>query len=321
MNQKLKTATKIILYYSPRVVKEKLSSIAAKREMEHALAVSRRTHVESDEVKRVLDCFTFDSDIMLHSSLINIGKIKGGAKYVTNTILEYVNIDAHTLLTSALPYRGSFASWLSEDRVFDVRSAPIAMGAINERIAKLDGAIRSIHPTHSVVAIGPRAKEYVGEHQFGLTPFSEHSPYYKLIANRAKVLLFGTKLNNMTLVHAIEDLLRDVHPRPVYEKREYDIRCIDYDGNELVVHTPVHSRYQGMFRDGMRIHDTLIEHGVMKSVPIGESEVSMVDCFGYAMTYLDCLAGGTSIYGKHKVTTQLLDKIEEVKFKLQQVSG
>lgn len=315
----IKIAQKIALYYAPEFLKNKISAMSAKRKMDQAMAIARRTRVDGDEIAQVLDRFTFDSDVMLHSSLINIGRVKGGAKLVTEAIINHVDVSRNTLLTSALPYRGSFASWLNNDMIFDVRTAPIAMGAINERIAMLDGAVRSVHPTHSVVALGPRAHYYVNEHNLGRTPFSVYSPYYKLIINHAKILLFGTKLNNMTLVHAIEDMLGDVHPRQVYEKKEYDIRCIDNAGNELMVHTPVHSRFQGIFRDGMRVHDMLVERGVMHSVPIGESEVSMVDCYGYTMTYLDCLANGISIYGNHKVTQRLIDKIDSIKQELESV--
>ena len=316
MNRNLKIAAKIALFYSPEFIRKRVAKSNAKHEIARALTIAHRTTVTQDEIADALNHFSFDSDIMLHSSLVNIGKIKGGAKGTTNTIINKIDISQHTLLISALPYRGNFASWLKEDWVFDVRTAPIAMGAINERIANMKEAYRSIHPTHSVVAIGAKAKEYTCEHHMGQTPFSSYSPYYKLIKNHGKVLLFGTKLNNMTLVHAIEDMLGEAHPVKVYEKKQYDIKCIDYNGNSLIVHTPVHSRFQGLFRDGMRMYETLVESDAIKSVKIGESEISMVDCYGYTMTYLGFLASGRSIYGTHHVTNKLLQKIEEVKMSL-----
>lgn len=313
MNRILKLSIKIALFYSPEFIRKKISKSNAKREIARAQAIAHRTTITQDEIVDALSKFSFDTDIMLHSSLLNIGKIKGGAKGTSRTIIDMIDISKHTLLVSALPYRGSFASWLKEDWVFDVRTAPISMGAINERIANMDGAHRSIHPTHSVVAIGPKAEEYTCEHHLGQTPFSSYSPYYKLIINRGKVLLFGTKLNNMTLVHAIEDMLGDTHPVKVYEKKLFDIKCIDNNGKFLTVHTPVHSRFQGLFRDGMRMYDTLVKCDVIKTVKIGESEISLVDCYGYTMAYLDFLASGHSIYGTHRVTEKLLRRINEIK--------
>lgn len=313
MNRTLKIAAKATLYYSPNFISKRIHNIFAKRKLKHALEVAHRTKLSQEDILDVLNKFTFDSDIMLHSSLMNIGKIKGGPRAVTKLLLDKIDITKHTLLASALPYRGSFASWLNDDMVFDVRNAPIAMGIVNERIAEIEGACRSIHPTHSVVAIGPKAIDYTCEHHLGNTPFSLYSPYYKLIMNHGKVLLFGTKLNNMTLVHAIEDMLGDFHPYKIYEKKTYDIKCIDHNGNTVIVHTPVHSRFLGLFRDSMRVHDKLIEAGVMQTVPLGESEVSMIDCYGYTLVYLDYIAHGHSIYGSHRVTDKLLRKIDEIK--------
>ena len=308
------------MFYSPQFLKNKISARKLKRDIAHARAIAQRTKVSQDQIIEVLNQFNFDTDVMLHSSLMNMGKVKGGPRAVTNIILDHININKHTLLVSALPYRGNFASWLKDDMVFDVRTAPIAMGAINERISEMDGAKRSIHPTHSVVAIGPRADEYINEHHLGKTPFSQYSPYFKLIANRGKVLLFGTKRNNMTLLHAIEDMLGDAYPVRVYAKKEYDIKCFDQNGNQLIVHTPVHSKFQGLFRvDNMSMLDTKIKKGEIesKTIPIGESEISLIDCFSYTMGYLDILASGHSVYGKHRVTPELLKKIDEVKIMLE----
>ena len=303
----------MVLFYSPQFIKDRIASRKLKRDLSRARAIAKRTKVSQEQVNDALNQFSFDTDVMLHSSIINIGKVEGGARAITNIILDYVNIHEHTLLVSALPYRGNYASWLKEDWVFDVRKAPIAMGAINERIAKMDCAYRSIHPTHSVVALGPKAEEYTSEHSLGETPFSKYSPYYKLIVNHGKVLLFGTKLNNMTLVHAIEDMLGDVFPVKVYENKTYDIKCIDNNGEPLTVKTPVHSRFQGIFRDGTRMYDQLVKYGAIKTVKIGESEISLVDSLSYTNAYLDFLADGFSIYGTHQVTPSLLQRINEIK--------
>ena len=313
MNQRLKAWLQIGLLYAPDFVSTPIRERAQQMEMEHAREVKRRTTVTRDQVVAALAAFTIDTDVMLHSSMIKIGKVEGGAKFLAESIVQAVDTTRHTLLVSALPYRGMFAKWLTDDMVFDVRTAPIAMGAVNERLADYPGACRSIHPTHSVVALGPDAQEYTGEHHMDSTPFGIHSPYYKLIARRAKLLFVGATLHNMTFNHAIEDALGDAFPARVYNRRTYHIKCIDQNGNELYVDTPVHYPVNSILRNWPETEEVMTRIGAFRSVPLGESTVSMLDCYGYTMAYLDYLLSGRSLYGRHRVTPELRQRIDEFK--------
>ncbi|MBR6283755.1 MAG: AAC(3) family N-acetyltransferase, partial [Muribaculaceae bacterium] len=205
---------------------------------------------------------------------------------------------------------------LGERRTFDVRTAPIAMGAVNERLGQLEGALRSVHPTHSVVAIGPDAALYTAEHHCDSTPFGLHSPYYKLIKRHAQVLLLGATQNNVTLIHAIEDLLGEDYPARVYNQKRYRIPCIDAQGRDLVVTTPVHAPWASALRDCSCMERLLADRGALQRVPLGEAAVVVFDSYDYAMAYLDYLASGHSIYGRHRVTAHLLQRIQEVKEQL-----
>ena len=54
--------------------------------------------------------------------------------------------------------------WFERDEVFDVRRTPTAMGLLSEMARRQSDAARSLHPTHSVVAVGPLAGELVATH-------------------------------------------------------------------------------------------------------------------------------------------------------------
>ena len=54
--------------------------------------------------------------------------------------------------------------WFERDEVFDVRRTPTAMGLLSEMARRQSDAMRSLHPTHSVVAVGPLAGELVATH-------------------------------------------------------------------------------------------------------------------------------------------------------------
>jgi aminoglycoside 3-N-acetyltransferase len=269
--------------------------------------------VPKDVTHSILDSMELgDSDVLLHTSIINIGDVKGGAKFIANEIMNKVDVSKNTLLVSALPFRGAFKEYLSTNPIFDVRTAPVAMGAVNEYIADLPNAKRSIHPTHSVVAVGPKADYYTSEHQLDDTPFGIHSPYYKLLKNRGKILLFGATLNNMTFLHVIEDIIVDLFPIKIYDKKIYNCKCIDDKGNEVIVKTLCHNALAGMRRDLTFTHDDLINKGIMRSYEIGESEVCLLNSFDFSKYYIEMLSNGLSIYGKYKLNERLKLILSEI---------
>lgn len=310
MNRQLKIIIKLVLYFSPKCIKERLHNIQEKKEMKEGLERAKRTKVKKEELLSILDNLELNSDVMLHTSIINVGKIEGGAKFIANTIVERVVGSYHTLIVSALPYRGAFKEYLKDKPVFDVRTAPIAMGSVNERLGGLPEAHRSIHPTHSVIALGKKAEDYVCEHHLDTTPFGIHSPYFKLLENNAKILMLGATLNNLTYVHAIEDLIGDVHPIKCYGKEKYQVDCIDQNGHALKVSTTYHNPIKGIIRDLSPLHDDLLKEGAMVAFPFGEAEIMLIDVKKFTRFYLNQLLRGRSIYGRHHVSAELQKRIE-----------
>lgn len=71
---------------------------------------------------------------------------------------------------------------------------------------KKEDAIRSLHPTHSVVAIGADNKQLVKDHEKVETPCSHGSPFMKLAENSGKILLVGVDHNSNTTFHTAEEL-------------------------------------------------------------------------------------------------------------------
>ena len=312
MKINLRVVYRFISYYTPKFLKAKIKNYADKKEMKIALDRAKRTKVKKEDVISIFDRLDFSGDVFLHTSIMNVGKVEGGVKFLVNVLKERIVDEGHTLLVSALPYRGVFKDYLEKEPVFDVRTAPIAMGAINEKLALLEGAKRSIHPTHSVVAIGDKAEYYVSEHHLDETPFNTHSPYYKLLQNEGKILLLGARLNNVTYIHVIEDLLEDLFPIKCYYKKKYIVKCIDEKGRELCVKTRCHDSFMGIFRDSMILYEGMKRTGVFESYPFGESEVILIDVKKYTLYYLNMLQQGQSIYGRHKVTKELKIQIDKI---------
>ena len=90
--------------------------------------------------------------------------------------------------------------------VFDVINSSCWTGKIPETFRKRNAAIRSLHPTHSVSAIGIRAKYFTEGHETSITPCGLNSPYHKLALSNGYVLMLGVNLECCTLFHTAEEL-------------------------------------------------------------------------------------------------------------------
>lgn len=97
--------------------------------------------------------------------------------------------------------------------VFDVRRTPSRTGLLTELFRRKRGAVRSVHPTHSVCAIGPLAEEMVADHHLGTTPCGEESPFGFMARHETIVLGIGTPwYRTLSQAHTAEDLLGDDFP-------------------------------------------------------------------------------------------------------------
>ena len=154
--------------------------------------------------------------VMLHASVGAMGWIVGGPDRVleamrmvlgeTGTLLMYAGWDGSpydvTLGMPELP-EALKAAWPPYDPA--TSRAVREWGVLPEYLRTWRGARRSVHPDSSFVAIGPSAVALVADHplQYGM---GTGSPLAKLCEAGGKVLLLGSPLANVTLLHYAEHL-------------------------------------------------------------------------------------------------------------------
>src|SRR5579884_3274550 len=144
-----------------------------------------------------------------------------------------------TLVFPTYPKLGS-ADFVRSGQVFDVRRTPSFMGAITEAARRQPGAVRSLHPTKSVCAIGPLAGTLTDSHFKSPYPYDECSPYYRLMAHNGKIIGLGVAADRISFVHCADDAMKDRFPVAPYLPTLYDCVCRDYDGSSVVVSTYAH---------------------------------------------------------------------------------
>jgi aminoglycoside 3-N-acetyltransferase len=134
-----------------------------------------------------------------------------------------------------------------QGHTFDVRKTPSYVGLLTEFARRQKGAVRSLHPTKSVCAIGLLAQELTNTHQNSRYPYDSCSPYYKLVDCSAKIVGLGTSTNRISFGYCVEDAMKSEFPVRVYHDRIFAAPCIDYAGKTQLVETFAHN---------MRIIDT-----------------------------------------------------------------
>lgn len=207
--------------------------------------------------------------VLVHSSLSSFGYVSGGADTVIDALLEVVGKDG-TVMVPTLT--GSERLSASNPPVFDVRHTPCWTGIIPETFRKRTEALRSLHPTHSVSAIGAQAKFLTEGHENCITPCGVNSPYHKLALVNGCVLLFGVDLNCCTLFHTVEEFANS----PYHLQPEWVVaKIIDYVGIERRVKIKLH-RY-GSERDFPKMEPILLKEQAMSTGKIGRAIVRLIN--------------------------------------------
>lgn len=137
-------------------------------------------------------------DLLVHSSLRAVGPIDGGADAVIDVLLDLLGPDG-TLMMSTVS-----GGVHPEQPVFHVSHTPSTSGVLTNVFRARPGAVRSLHPVHSIAALGARAAFYTSGHLEARTPWSPDSPYGKLMRHGGWILFLGTDFTCNTCLHALE---------------------------------------------------------------------------------------------------------------------
>lgn len=228
--------------------------------------------------------------LFYHSSLRRFGHVAGGADAVVDAMLD--------VLTSAGTLAAPAFSFHLKDHprpVLDLANEPSAMGAISEALRRRPGVCRSRHLTHSVVALGPRAADLTATHS--VTPCGAESPFAKLLAWDAKIVLFGVDQNVNTCFHAVEEEMALPHTG---FRTVAGARLRDGNGVQIPLPTRVHNstrQYDFNYADR-----PLFDCGAMQVAPVGNAIVRVIRGAAMRAWALEALSANPElllIQGRH----------------------
>lgn len=177
--------------------------------------------------------------VMVHASLKAIGPVAGGAAAVVAALLDSV-APGGTLMGYASWERSPYEETLNGATLsaaereawpaFDPATAGVwpGFGLLNAFLCAAPGAVRSAHPDASMVAVGARAGELIGEHRLGQA-FGPGSPVERLVAMGGKVLMLGAPLDAVTVLHYAEAIAAIPGKRRV----TYEMPMLDATGAKV----------------------------------------------------------------------------------------
>ena len=154
--------------------------------------------------------------VMLHASVKSVGWVVGGPDVILQALREALGPDG-TLMMYVGWEDGTYemGSWpdakrrayLEECPPFDPATSRAVMGwsILTEYLRTTPGAHRSGNPEASVAAIGAKADWLTADHPLNYG-FGRGSPFEKLCEAGGEILLLGTPLETITLLHYAESL-------------------------------------------------------------------------------------------------------------------
>ena len=169
--------------------------------------------------------------IMVHSAMRSVGNIVGGPDVLIAALLDVLGSDGTIMIYTDWEHghyheredRNDKPSegLLDELPPFDPASsrARRAWGVLPEFLRTWPGAVRSGNPGASVCAVGGKAEYVCADHpmQYGYGP---GSPLAKLVEGGGKVLLAGSPIDRVTLLHYSEHVAKVSRKKKIIRFKE-----------------------------------------------------------------------------------------------------
>lgn len=182
--------------------------------------------------------------VLLHSSLLSLGKVDGGPDAVIDAFLDVLGKEG----TLVLPIFG-------------------ALGVLTEVFKARPEAIHSPCPVGTVAAIGADAETLCRDHWQAETAHGKDTPFTRLAEMDGYICLLGVDQDRNTSLHSVEALLE--LPYLCETSRTFELP----DGREI---TKSWKYYPGPHRDFIGIDRYFRESGAMKIRRIGNSQVRLI---------------------------------------------
>ncbi|MCR8659191.1 AAC(3) family N-acetyltransferase [Paenibacillus endoradicis] len=228
--------------------------------------------------------------ILMHSSMKRIGDVAGGADTVLDALSQYMQEGLLVLPTHTWSYVNA------DSPKFYVESSPVCVGILPELFRQREGVLRSLHPTHSVAALGQDAESFItGAERFD-TPCHRESAWGKLLDRKAQILLVGVDQRRNTFIHGIEEWIDIPGRMTVGHENLYTILP---DGTEIEVPS---RRHHGLSwsEHFWKVESLLEQQGAIYKAPFGDADMWVCDTVKLTHILTDMLLQNPDLFSDNE---------------------
>ncbi len=208
--------------------------------------------------------------ILIHSSMKAIGVVEGGADTVLDVLTAYFK-DGLLLFPTH-----TWNTVNERNPVYDPAKEPSCVGLLSNLSLKRSGAVRSLHPTHSIAGIGENAANYLAGEEYCNTPCTPGGCYDRLRDCDGKILLIGVGHARNTFIHSVEEVL-NVPNRLADMPMKLEI--IMPDGGTKTVYMRRHYNPQQphISEEFVKLHQAFLDCQAAREVTFGDAACLLCD--------------------------------------------
>jgi aminoglycoside 3-N-acetyltransferase len=173
--------------------------------------------------------------VCVHSAFAAFRGFTGKPTDVLRLLDEVIGPEG-TLLMPSMPFTGSAIKYVRSGAVTDIARAPARTGLLPELFRRQKGTLRSVHPTHPILARGAGAEAIIAGHIDAQSPCGAGSPFAKLLQRNGKILFLGVDIRSMTFFHHLEERFEgQLFPSPL--TRDLYEASVRAEGKTLTIKT------------------------------------------------------------------------------------
>jgi len=148
--------------------------------------------------------------LLVHSSCKSVGECENRGDTIIDVFIEFMRdgllvFPTHTWDAVVWDKKDENDIPVGERNIFDYYNMPSCVGILSNLFLKREGVVRSMHPTHSLAALGKDAADFTSGEEFTQTPCPRNGCYGKLYDRNAQILFLGCELSKNTYLHGVEE--------------------------------------------------------------------------------------------------------------------
>jgi aminoglycoside 3-N-acetyltransferase len=159
---------------------------------------------------------------------------------------------------------------------YDPEKSPSNVGSLTQSMLCDDRAVRSLHPTHSIAAIGPEAGYLVEGHTPFTQPVGIENAFAKAVGLDGIILFIGDVIKANTMFHAYETLLL-----PALAPYFPGAGAVEWEGKKRIIPftwSPSHHReFYNQLQYETKAVKAMRQAGLLKTGKLGNAEICFYD--------------------------------------------